>query len=404
MNKEYDLEFTDFINFFSSKNYEKSRRFGESYIYDPNPLKIFLNELNNPQKEYKTIHIAGTSGKGSAATLMARALGNSCKTGLYTSPHFEKINERIGIQYNHQFEYISNEEFLQLWNSIKEIKSIKDISFFDALTVISMLYFKHKKVEWAVFETGLGGRLDSTNTISPEFCIITPIGMDHQNILGDTIEKITMEKGGIIKKNTPVYAYVDNVAVRNCLDKVCLDQNTKIKYFLPDNNLFYNKNNLLFIKWIYEDFFKKNIPDINDSIKGRLEILSNNPYIIFDSAHNKIAFKELLFWINQNPGKWQIYLNMMRERNIIEIIDLIKSLKNERCQIDIYLYPIEEPGYYESKDFKNISSIKILTHDSLIEKLTNDKCRHLITGSIRMYPKVRQVIKNFQYEVSAFLQ
>jgi dihydrofolate synthase/folylpolyglutamate synthase len=392
MNDEFQGDLKDFIDYFSKKNYEKSRRFNQSFTYDPNPLKLFLDELGNPQKDYRAIHVAGTTGKGSAATLMARALGGTSQTGLYVSPHLENLYERISIQHNNTAKNISNEDFLQLWNSVKKIKLVKDISFFDALTAIAMLYFKAQNVKWAVFETGLGGKLDSTNNLAPDFCILTPIGLDHQNILGDTIEKIAKEKAGIIKAQTPVYAFVENPEARSCIDKICREKKSETRYYQADENLNFIEKNHSFVKWVYEDFFKTNMPNIDHKIKGRVEVLCNKPNIVFDSAHNMMSFQELFFWVVRESGKWRIYVNTMKERNISEIIEFIDSQKNENLQFEIFLFPIDEAGYYRESDFNEESSIKIINHDVLCEKLNNDQYRHLICGSMRLYPKLKNMI------------
>ena len=156
--------------------------------------------VGNPQTNLKCIHIAGTNGKGSTAHMLASVLqeaGN--KVGIFTSPHMEDFRERIKIN-GHE---ISKKTVIEFVKQHKE--SFKDVnpSFFEWTTVLSFYYFKQQKIDIAIIETGLGGRLDSTNIITPLLSIISTIGKDHENILGNSIEEIAFEKAGIIKENTP---------------------------------------------------------------------------------------------------------------------------------------------------------------------------------------------------------
>src|SRR5690606_3128046 len=159
------------------------------------------NALGNPERKFKSIHVAGTNGKGSTSHMLASVLQIAgYKTGLYTSPHLKEFTERIrinGIE-------ISTEFVVNFVNRIHPIIQEIHPSFFEITVAMAFDYFVHEKVDVAVIEVGLGGRLDSTNVITPELSLITNIGMDHVAILGDTIEKIAAEKAGVIKRNTPV--------------------------------------------------------------------------------------------------------------------------------------------------------------------------------------------------------
>ena len=157
--------------------------------------------LNNPHQKFKSIHIAGTNGKGSTAHMLASILQESgYKVGLYTSPHLKDFRERIKIN----GEKISENSVIKFVDQNKRAFENISMSFFEYTVAIAFNFFYKKKVDIAIIETGLGGRLDSTNIINPILSVITTIGLDHQNILGQTIEEIAYEKGGIIKENTPV--------------------------------------------------------------------------------------------------------------------------------------------------------------------------------------------------------
>jgi dihydrofolate synthase/folylpolyglutamate synthase len=164
-------------------------------------IQLFCEKLNDPHKQYKSIHVGGTNGKGSTSHMLAAILQTAgYKTGLYTSPHLRDFRERIRV--NGQM--ISEEEVIRFVADHK--KNIEHItpSFFETTLAMAFEYFAKEKIDIAVIEVGLGGRLDSTNIIQPEFSVITNIGYDHMDILGNTLQEIAGEKAGIIKKNTPV--------------------------------------------------------------------------------------------------------------------------------------------------------------------------------------------------------
>ncbi len=165
-------------------------------------IRALLSEMGNPQKNYPIIHVAGTKGKGSVCAMLSSALQNAgFKTGLYTSPHLIRFNERIMVD----GEMISDREVVTLTEKINSaVKSVDRISSFEFMTAMAFEYFHKEKVDVAIVETGLGGRLDATNVADPVLTIITSVSQDHMNFLGDTIEKIAAEKAGIIKPNIPV--------------------------------------------------------------------------------------------------------------------------------------------------------------------------------------------------------
>ncbi len=171
-------------------------------VFTLDSIRSLAKKMDDPQKTYPVIHVAGTKGKGSVCAMLASALSNAgFKTGLYTSPHLIRFNERIMVD----GEMISDEEIIEQTNRItSKIGPGDHISTFEFTTAMAFEYFKEKHVDFAVIETGLGGRLDATNIVDPVLTVITSISMDHVNFLGNTIEKIAAEKAGIIKPNVPV--------------------------------------------------------------------------------------------------------------------------------------------------------------------------------------------------------
>lgn len=173
-------------------------------------MKYLCQRFKDPQKAYKTVHVAGSKGKGSVSIMMASVLKEAgFTTGLYTSPHITNFEERISLTGQPFSDKIYEESVLELMPLIdsiipEQLPEERSITWFELVTTYAFLTFRKAKCQWAVFETGMGGRLDATNVIQPEICIITPIELEHIEFLGDTIEKIAAEKAGIIKPGIPV--------------------------------------------------------------------------------------------------------------------------------------------------------------------------------------------------------
>ena len=189
----------------------------------------------NPQEDLRIIHVAGTNGKGSVCAMMMSILAAAgYRAGCFTSPHLQTFNERLRIN----GEIISNEDFAKHMTRVKEV-SIQVLvgntfSYFEILVLMAFSYFHEQNVDFLVLEVGIGGRLDATNVItSPLLSIITSIGMDHMDVLGNTIESIAKEKGGIIKENCPVVLYHNPGIVYNIMEEICLHKNADM-YYAPD--------------------------------------------------------------------------------------------------------------------------------------------------------------------------
>ena len=165
-------------------------------------IRKILKELGNPQQGYACIHVAGTNGKGSVASSLASILCQSgYKTGLYTSPHLVRFNERIQVNNRP----ISNKDVVAAYEAVRQVNfGRREPTFFEFATAMALYEFGRQQVDWAVIETGMGGRLDATNVIQPELSIITNISLEHRDYLGDTLSRIASEKAGIIKRRKPV--------------------------------------------------------------------------------------------------------------------------------------------------------------------------------------------------------
>ncbi len=198
-----------------------------AYKADLNNTLAICNLLNQPHQKFKSIHIAGTNGKGSTSHMLASILQSAgYTTGLYTSPHLKDFRERIRINGKKIPKKVVVEFIKKYWSQIKNINP----SFFEMTVGLCFDYFANEKVEVAVIETGLGGRLDSTNVISPEISIITNIGYDHVNLLGDTLQKIAFEKAGIIKPNIPVVIGEIQVEIKDVFIEKAKECGTEILF------------------------------------------------------------------------------------------------------------------------------------------------------------------------------
>ena len=286
--------------------------------------------IGNPQKSIKTIHVAGTNGKGSVCNMIYNIYKkNGYKVGLFTSPHLFDFRERIII--NDVWiskDYIMNfyEKNFQLYKEIKP-------SFFEWTTVLAFSYYKDSATDINIIETGLGGRLDSTNIINPEISIITNIGLDHQNILGNTLEEIAKEKAGIIKENTPTLLG-PNIKAKSIFEDISKAKNSSL--YVVGNNLDQDESSLPEYQLKNWETAKKAVHIINSrikihdkvsdylTIKGRWQIVENNPKTILDIGHNKDciieAQKQLL---RENYEKLHLIIGFSNDKNIDEILDVL---------------------------------------------------------------------------------
>lgn len=343
-----------------------------------------LSSMGNPEKELKCVHIAGTNGKGSTASMIASVLKEAgYKTGLYTSPYIHTFNERIQINGTN----INDEELIEAIEGIKgAIEGMEEKpSEFDIVTAIGFHYFNKVKCDIVVLEVGLGGRLDSTNAcVLPEAAVITAIGLDHTKELGNTIEKIASEKAGIIKKDCDVVLYEAEEEVAAIIRHKCvqtmsmlheikfddievIESNLKGQTFnyLDFKNIEINllgghqlKNAAVSLKTI-EVLIKrgwkisqKNIQDGMKSVKwpGRFEILNKKPYFIVDGAHNPQGVEALI----KNIG---MYFN----KKVIFLTGVFKDKDYEKMFEMIYPYGKKfitvQPDNQRSLDYKYLAML-----------------------------------------------
>jgi len=194
-------------------------------------MRLFMARVHHPEQQLKTVHVAGTNGKGSVSvTLLTLLTGAGYRVGLYTSPHLSSVRERFRIGNT----YISEETFARIATQIREVLGEEKITYFEFTTAIAFLWFAEEKLDLVVLETGLGGRLDATNIITPLVSIITNISMDHEAYLGNTISAVAAEKAGIIKKSVPVVTAVKTDAGLTEVLAVCKEKDTSLYRYEED--------------------------------------------------------------------------------------------------------------------------------------------------------------------------
>ncbi len=288
-------------------NYQKQG----SKAYKPGlgNINALLKHLSNPHHSFKSIHIAGTNGKGSVAHILtSMAIENGYKVGLFTSPHIKDFRERIKINGLP----VEENQVTSFVNANKTFFEDINPSFFEITTAMAFHIFAKEQCDIAIIETGLGGRLDSTNVIDPELSVITNIGLDHTEMLGDTLTQIAGEKAGIIKEKKPVIVgellkETKDVFIEYAAEKKAPLHQPEIKSFETDLLGVYQQNNislawdaLQILKnkgWYFDDVKSLNAlkrVKKNTGFKGRLDLVEDSPRVIVDAAHNKQGIELLL--------------------------------------------------------------------------------------------------------------
>jgi dihydrofolate synthase/folylpolyglutamate synthase len=295
--------------------------------------------LGRPEKTFKTVHVAGTNGKGSSSHMLASILQEAgYKVGLYTSPHLRDFRERIKIN----GAMIGEDFVLNFVQQNKEFFEYHQLSFFEMTVGLAFHYFSVEKVDIAIIEVGLGGRLDSTNIILPEVGLITNIGYDHMDILGNSLEKIAMEKAGIIKRNVPVVISERQPETEMIFKLIANQRNSEIAFSdeieIPD----YETD-------VLGDYQKKNINGVvacikklknfavdenhiiaglknvgnNTGLLGRWQMLQREPTVVCDTAHNKEGLLEVMKQLSQQKcDKLHMIIGFVKDKAVEDLLKL----------------------------------------------------------------------------------
>jgi dihydrofolate synthase/folylpolyglutamate synthase len=315
-----------------------------------------MEVLDQPQKKFKSVHIAGTNGKGSTAHMLASIYQEAgYKTGLYTSPHLKDFRERIRIN----GEMVSKEFVVDFVGKYaNEFKTISP-SFFELTMAMAFQYFAEGKVDVVILETGLGGRLDSTNIVNPELSIITNIGKDHMQFLGDTLLEIAGEKAGIIKVNTPVLIGEKQSGIKTVFEEKAKELSAPLSYAEELVDLEVEDFNIYRVTYSNKELFeslnfplrgtyqiknlktaiaaamlldlpvnaiKSGIENVltNTHFAGRWQILSQNPLTICDTAHNEDGLSYVVKQLEETPHKTlHFVLGVVNDKVIDKILELL---------------------------------------------------------------------------------
>jgi dihydrofolate synthase / folylpolyglutamate synthase len=393
---------------------------------------LLCERLGNPQNKFKSIHVAGTNGKGSVSHMVAAIFQTSgYKTGLYTSPHLYDFRERIKVNGN-----MCDQDFVV--DFVRRIKpAIEDIqpSFFEITVAMAFDYFAQQEVDIAIIEVGLGGRLDSTNVITPELSIITNIGWDHMNLLGNSLPEIAFEKAGIIKqgvpivigekkpeteavfretaaaKNAPIYFAEENFTVENyrlSVDSISIsvkskDQSTS-EYHLDLPGIYQAKNLLtvlqaidLLPKWRLSrekiQYALMNVKRLT-GLHGRWEVIHRKPTVVLEVAHNKDGIEEMLRHLeNTEYERLHIVLGSVKDKDPVQVLQLLpKKAKYYFTQAHIPRALNAEALQFKASEFglegNSYDDVNLALQQALTTASVNDLI--IVCGSIFLVGEVNR--------------
>lgn len=410
--------------------------------YDLRRMEKLLKPLGNPHLGTKTIHIAGTKGKGSTAAMIARALTISgYKTGLFTSPHLHTIRERVRINDN----LITEAEFASITTELEPIVTMVhqeatfgQLTTFEILTALVFAYFKKNTVDIQVLEVGLGGRLDATNVARGDICVITSLSLDHTEILGNSMAEIATEKAGIIKHGSIVISSPQTKEAMEVIEATCRQQENMLIQVGRDVT-WHGKGNdsehQSFVVYGRSNTYELNIPLLgiyqlenaatavatlealhNHGIKipataiakglsrvnwpGRLQIFKHHPLVIVDGAHNVYSMRSLVEAVRElfSYEKCHIIFGTSCDKDITGMVLELESITSH-VTITSSTHPRATPPAVVAKEFKNIginATVLASVSEALSQTLSHSKKNDLIliTGSLFV---VAEAIEFFQY-------
>lgn len=404
-----------------------------------------LEILGNPQNDYKIVHIAGTNGKGSITSMVTSLLmEKGFKVGMYTSPYLEEFEERIQVNKNNipkeKLGILMDEVKMAVDTVIKE--GYTHPTEFEIITALMYLYFSREKVEYAVVEVGLGGRLDSTNVITPILSVIASISYDHTNILGSTLTEIAGEKAGIIKKNVDVVSFVQQDEALKVLQDKAKEMNSKLTAISQDNAKLVRINNkesfyqevevkvdedvfnvelpllgehqilnLLTALQAFKEVCKKenlkfDINEIQNAIKnvkwiGRLEVMNNKPLLVIDGAHNFQGISTLRSNVHKYFKYDKIYLclGILADKEVNKMIEVITPEAEKVYSLTPHNTRAESSEDLRKEILKyNKNCIAVDDYEEALTMALKDASSDdlvLISGSLYMIGDMRKIITKF---------
>lgn len=419
------MNYTESVNWIENRNIP----LGE---FTTDNIKTLLEIFNKPQDKLKIIHITGTNGKGSVASFIANSLKeNNFSVGKFTSPYITNIREEIKIN---NIE-ISEENFAKLASEIREkVEELDEkkifVSGFEILTSLAYIFFAREKVDFAVMEVGMGGRVDATNVMEKSISVFCHISLDHANILGDTIGKIAREKGGIIKENSHIFSYPQEKEAEEVLRKISRDKNSTFDEFKENeveilkSNEFGNKFNFrnykdVEINLIGEhqilnaslalmvlDFLKTEYNLDEEKIKfglknakniGRTECLSKNPLVVIDGSHNLDSIEKIEESIKKfKYNKLILGFSLLKDKDHDKILKKIENIADKivLTEIDNDRFTEIDVLISEFKKFSRKEIFAIKNREKAVEKtleLAEEGDMILWCGSLYLIKDIRKI-------------
>ncbi|MCI5643982.1 MAG: bifunctional folylpolyglutamate synthase/dihydrofolate synthase [Peptoniphilus sp.] len=419
------MNYTESVNWIENRNIP----LGE---FTTDNIKTLLEIFNKPQDKLKIIHITGTNGKGSVASFIANSLKeNNFSVGKFTSPYITNIREEIKIN---NIE-ISEENFAKLASEIREkVEELDEkkifVSGFEILTSLAYIFFAREKVDFAVMEVGMGGRVDATNVMEKSISVFCHISLDHANILGDTIGKIAREKGGIIKENSHIFSYPQEKEAEEVLRKISRDKNSTFDEFKENeveilkSNEFGNKFNFrnykdVEINLIGEhqilnaslalmvlDFLKTEYNLDEEKIKfglknakniGRTECLSKNPLVVIDGSHNLDSIEKIEESIKKfKYNKLILGFSLLKDKDHDKILKKIENIADKivLTEIDNDRFTEIDVLMSEFKKFSRKEIFAIKNREKAVEKtleLAEEGDMILWCGSLYLIKDIRKI-------------
>ncbi|WP_417620048.1 bifunctional folylpolyglutamate synthase/dihydrofolate synthase [Oceanihabitans sediminis] len=341
------MTYLDTVNWMFSQLPMYQQQGKKAYKKDLGNTKLLAKHLKNPETSFKSIHVAGTNGKGSTSHMLASVLQEAgYKVGLYTSPHLKDFRERIKIKGKE----VSKEFVVDFIKMNKAFLETNTLSFFEMTVGMAFEYFATQKVDIAIIEVGLGGRLDSTNIIAPEVSVITNIGLDHTQFLGNSLKAIAAEKGGIIKPNIPVVIGETQEETTAVFNIIAAEVHSEILYadqlitesYTSDLIGSYQEKNIKTVlqtikvlqsnNWkITDNNIKNGLLEVvkNTGLKGRWQVLQESPKVICDTAHNLEGLTYTMKQLQQEDyNKLYIVFGVVNDKDLDGIIDVLPKAAN----------------------------------------------------------------------------
>jgi len=424
-------ESVDYLNSFT--NYERIGFDDVKGNFNLQNLQQVLDDIKNPQENFQVIHVAGTKGKGSICEFTNSILLKAGHdVGLFTSPHI--IDSRERIKFNN--ESISKEDFSEIVRDFKNVVQDKKITYFEAYTLIAIMYFAKKKVDYAIFEVGLGGRLDATNVIKAKYSVISPISYDHMNVLGESLKEIASEKAGIIKEGSFCVSAPQKDEVLNIIREKCKEM--KVPFSIVGKDVTYKKKKIqidgseVSIKTQTEEYSNCKINMLGEFqvdncasavqicekigiskeniingiskafIPARFEIISKEPFIVLDGAQNEESAQKLKESVEQilKYDRLLLILGVSKDKDVKgickELVPIADRVILTKSASQRALDPFLIRGFVKNKPSKVTKDIKEALGIALSRAKKSDII--LITGSFYVAGEVKKLLRaGFRY-------